>query len=83
MECFIQYLDDLEDFIYAIALTWERVRTKVRFIAFIVLAAFFQVFAVILALRNSPLALAVSCLLLVALLYRGAVSPAPIVPHTV
>ena len=30
MECIVQYLDDLEDLIYAFALKWERIRGKLE-----------------------------------------------------
>jgi hypothetical protein len=81
MECFLQYLDDMEDFVYAVALIWERIRTKIRFTVFVAASATCQVLGVLLALTNPPLAMATASLLLVALLYHGAVfnSPSPAV----
>ena len=75
MECFVQYLDDLEDLYYAVALIWERIRTRIRFAAFVFASLALQVFGVFIALNSPPIAVAIASLLLVALLYRGAVSP--------
>ena len=75
MECFVQYLDDLEDLYYAVALIWERIRTRVRFAVFVIASLALQVFGVFIALNSPPMAVAIASLLLVALLYRGAVSP--------
>ncbi len=75
MECFVQYLDDLEDLYYAVALIWERIRTRVRFAIFVTASFALQVFGVFIALNRPPIALAIVSLLLVALLYRSAVSP--------
>lgn len=73
MECIAQYLDDLEDLIYAFALKWERIQRVARFALFVLTSGLFQIVAVTLALINPPLATAVASLLLVTLLYRGAV----------
>ncbi len=75
MECFVQYLDDLEDLYYAVALIWERIRTRIRFAVFVAASLALQVFGVFIALNSPPIAVAIASLLLVALLYRGAVSP--------
>lgn len=75
MECFIQYLDDLEDFFYGIALAWERIRRICATIFFAVAALALPALTLHLVLTQPPLAVAVSSLLLVGLLYRGAVSP--------
>ena len=75
MECFVQYLDDLEDLYYAVALIWERIRTRVRFAVFVIASLALQVFGVFIALNSPPIAVAIASLLLVAMLYRGAVSP--------
>ena len=75
MECFAQYLDDLEDLFYAVALIWERIRTRIRFATFVAVSLAFQVFGIFIALNYPPIAVAIASLLLVALLYRGAVSP--------
>ena len=75
MECFVQYLDDLEDLYYAAALIWERIRTRVRFAIFVAVSLAFQVFGIFIALNSPPIAVAIASFLLVVLLYRGAVSP--------
>ncbi len=74
MERLLQYLDDLDDFVYAIALAWERVRTLCSFALSISLTLTAQAAAVYAAVANPPLAVAVASLLAVALLYRGVVS---------
>lgn len=76
MECLIQYLDDVDDWVYALVLAAERIR---RFLARCVLALLSLVMpaaAVCLALWQPPLAMASGSLLLVSLLYRGATAPA-------
>ena len=77
MEIIIQYLDDLEDLFYAFALKWERIRRAIRFALFVTTSILFQVFGVFLALSYPPFALAVAALLLVGMLYRGAVFYSP------
>ena len=77
MERVIQYLDDLEDIVYAVALTWERVRSIFRFAVFLLASLTVQVSGVFLALSNPPLAGAMATLLGVALLYRSAVYHGP------
>lgn len=75
MECFIQYLDDLEDFFYGLALAWERIRRMCGTIFFAGSALALPALTLHLVLTQPPLAVAVSSLLLVGLLYLGAVSP--------
>ena len=77
MEVIVQYLDDLEDLIYAFALKWERISRVIRFALFVTASLSFQVFGVFLALSSPPLAVAVVALLLVGMLYRNAVYYAP------
>jgi len=77
MEIIVQYLDDLEDLFYAFALKWERIRRAIRFALFVSASVLFQVFGVFLALSYPPFALAVAALLLVGMLYRGAVFYSP------
>jgi len=77
MELFVQYLDDLEDLFYAFALKWERIRRTVRFALFIAASVSFQILGIFLALSHPPLAVAMAALLLVGLLYRGAVLYSP------
>ena len=73
MECIVQYLDDLEDLLFAGALLAERARRVLRafFIGLLVLAMLSG--AVLLALVKPPLAIAAASLLTVAMLYRAAV----------
>ena len=78
MECVAQYLDDLEDLVFAFALVWERIRRALHFALFVFASVTLQSLGVLLALTNPPLAVATAALLLVWLLYRGAVSYSPI-----
>jgi hypothetical protein len=73
MERIIQYLDDLEDLVYAVALIWEGIRRTFRFTFFIIASVSFQALGIFLALTIPPLAVAMASLLLVGALYRGAV----------
>lgn len=77
MECFAQYLDNIEDLVYAFALKWERIRQYCRFLFFIVISLAMQAAGVMLALSSPPVAMAVASLLLVAMLYRAVVSYQP------
>lgn len=82
MERFVQYLDDLEDLVYAFALKWERIRRTFRFTLFVAASGLSQVLAVVLALYFPPLATAVAAILLVGLLYRGATAGYPEALHS-
>ena len=71
MERLAQYLDDLEDLFYAIALKMERIR-KAAFVGIVLLFSFtLQFLGILLALSRPPLALAVVSLTVVGMLYRG------------
>ena len=74
MECFLQYLDDLDDICYAFALVWERIRRKLGFALFIATALSLQLAAVFLALTHPPIAIAAASLLLVGLMLNGVIS---------
>jgi hypothetical protein len=74
MECLIQYLDDIEDFIFAIALLMERVRRAARTIAVVAASITMQGLGVLLALSQPPLALALASLLGVGMLYSAVTS---------
>jgi hypothetical protein len=78
MECFVQYLDDLEDLCYAFALKWERIRAKLRFTLFVAAAFSLQLAGVFLALVNPPSAVALVAVLVVWLLWHGVVSHTPV-----
>lgn len=73
MERMLQYLDDLEDLYYAIALLSERIRQAVQSFLFIAAAVFVQALGIALALISPPLAVAAASLLMVGMLYRGVV----------
>ena len=79
MERFIQYLDDLEDLIYACALLGERIRQSARFFVFISTSIAVQILGIFLALANPPMAVAAASLSLVGMLYRGVVYNIPAV----
>lgn len=72
MECLIQYLDDLEDLVYAVALVGERIRRFVKFLLLSVIAVAIPVSGVLLALAAPPLALAAVFMAFSVLLYRAA-----------
>ena len=77
MERLLQYLDDLEDLIYAAPLIAEQLRRAIQRILFLFASIVLQIAGVILALSHPPLALAVVTLMLVALLYRAVIVPMP------
>ena len=72
MECFLLYLDDLDDWFFAVALVGERIRRGSRRLAMLALGAALQVSTVLLALRDPALGAAIAALLTVAVLYRSA-----------
>ena len=77
MERLLQYLDDLEDLIYAAPLIAEQLRRAIQRILFLLASILLQIGGIILALSHPPLALAVVALMLVALLYRAVIVPMP------
>jgi len=77
MECLIQYLDDLEDLFYAVALLAEKIRRVIQLILITSLYALIPVGGVLLALAAPPLALASVCMALALLLYRAATGQSP------
>ena len=72
MERFAQYLDDLEDVFYAIALVFERIRRALQVSLLLATSFIIQFLGILLALSRPPVALAVVCLTVVGMLYRGA-----------
>lgn len=78
MERFAQYLDDIEDLFFVVALLAERIRQAARFLAFVSASLCLQVLGVLLALASPPLAVAAASLLLVGMLYRGVVYNIPL-----
>jgi hypothetical protein len=79
MECLIQYLDDLEDLFYAVALKAELLREALQYFLLITASVILQVFTISIALRHPPLALAVASLLMVGMLFHAVVGH----PHDV
>ena len=73
MERLVQYLDDLEDLIFALALKAERSRIAVSFFLFMAISATLQVVSIVIALMHPPVALAMAALLAVGMLYNAAV----------
>ena len=77
MECLIQYLDDLEDLFYALALKAERFREAFQYFVLITVAAALQVFAISVALWHPPLAMAIAALLLVGMMLHAVLTYSP------
>jgi hypothetical protein len=77
MECLMQYLDDLEDFLYAVALAAWRIRRAAKMLALVAVSIALLVAIVLLALTQPPLALAVVALLFVTMLYRAVTTQPP------
>jgi hypothetical protein len=77
MERVMQYLDDLEDFVYAVALAAGRIVRAIRGLAVMTVSIALQIGALLLALAQPPLGLAVASILSVTLLYRTVVSHHP------
>lgn len=75
MECFLQYLDDLDDLYGAFGLVWEKMRrTTLKLISLTMILAV-AAGGILLALAHPPIALATSTLLFVILLYRSVTVP--------
>ncbi|MEX2123722.1 MAG: hypothetical protein WD795_07490 [Woeseia sp.] len=77
MEFLLQYLDDLDDFAGAIALIAERMRRLAKALILTAVTIGFQLFAVVLAWTQPPLALGFISLLAVWTLYRAVVNQPP------
>lgn len=77
MERLMQVLDDLEDVVYAVALAAGRILRAIRALAFMTVSIALQAGALLLALTQPPLGMAVATLLSVTLLYRTVVGPHP------
>lgn len=75
MECFLQYLDDLDDLYGAFGLVWEKMRrTTLKLVSLTMILAV-AAGGILLALAHPPIALATSTLLFVILLYRSVTVP--------
>lgn len=77
MECLIQYLDELEDFCYTIALLAERIRRAIRSLLLFALSATLPAGGILLAVTHPPLGLATAFLALSGLLYNAVVGLPP------
>lgn len=71
MECLIQYLDELEDLFFAIALVAEKIRRALQAIMILCLLVAISFCAVLLALHAPTLAMAAAFLCVTALLYSA------------
>lgn len=78
MECLMQYLDDLEDFIYAVVLAAGRIIRAAGALLGLVMSIATPVGIVLLGLARPPLGLAAATMLSVVMLYRAVVNrPGP------
>ena len=73
MECFLQYLDDLDDFFYAVALAGERIRRLLTLLFSFTVLILVQGLGIYLAVTHPPIAVAAGSLLLVLALFYGVV----------
>lgn len=77
MECLLQYLDDLDDAVYALALQGERIRRAAIAFAVLFTALAGQVLAVLVALSQPALGAGAAALLTVVLMYRSVTLRSP------
>ena len=75
MECFLQYLDDLDDLYGAFGLLWETLRRAVIGLFSLTVLLAGAAGGVALALVHPPVALATGTMLFVILLYRSVTVP--------
>ena len=73
MECLLQYLDDLDDFFFAVALAGERIRRVCRFLLSLSAVILVQGLGIYLAISHPPMAVAAGSLVMVLALYHGVV----------
>jgi hypothetical protein len=77
MECFLRYLDDMDDLYGAFGLVWEKIRRNIlKLISFSMILAV-AAGGIFLALAHPPIALATSTMLFVILLYRSVTVRSP------
>ena len=79
MERFIQYLDNLEDAYFVVALLAERIRRILLVLGAIAITAAMATLGVVLALSEPPIGFAVAALLTVTVLYRSATANTTVV----
>lgn len=75
MEKVIQYLDELDDLFCAVGLVAERIRNVLWLVVYLTLGGICAYGAVMLALAEPPLALAMAVMLFVILMYRSVTRP--------
>ena len=75
MECFLQYLDDLDDLYGAVGLVWERLRRAILRLLTLTMLLAGTAAGAALALAHPPIALATGTVLFVTLLYRSVTAP--------
>ena len=73
MECLIQYLDEIEDIFYALALVAERIRQAIKTLFVLAVSAMCPALGILLAIAHPPMALATAALAVSGLLYRAVV----------
>lgn len=75
MECFLQYLDDLDDLYGVVGLIWEPLRRALLALFALAMLLAGAAGGVALALTHPPVALATGTVLFVILLYRSVTAP--------
>ena len=75
MEFLLRYLDDLDDLYGAFGLSWENLRRILLRLFSIAMVSVVAAAAIGLALVHPPIALAISTMLFVILLYRSVTVP--------
>ena len=75
MECFLQYLYDLDDLYGAFGLVWEKLRRTLLKLISVLMVLAVGAGGISLALAHPPIALATSTMLFVTLLYRSVTVP--------
>lgn len=78
----MQYLDDLEDFVYAVALAAGRIARAIQALVIMIVSIALQIGVLLLALTQPLLGLAVATILSVTLLYRTVVGHHPRITAT-
>ena len=75
MERFLLYLDNLDDWVYGIALLAERLRVTVSRLGLAAVAIAAQLALIIMAIKFPVVGAAAAALLTVMMLYRSATAP--------
>jgi len=75
MECLLQYLDDIDDLVGAIGLLYEGMRRLAAALASLLVCTAAIVSGAALALSHPPVALAISVLLILRLMYSSITAP--------